>query len=639
LTTSNKNFKVKNGLEVLGTSATVDGNEVLTTASSINALSDVNTTGANDGDALVFDQATGNWLPVAGGGGGQDGLSAYEVAVANGFVGTEQQWLDSLVGADGAPGPAGPTGPQGDPGPQGEQGIQGIKGDKGDTGNTGATGPEGPSGVISATSPLAYDSETKTISISVGDTSGTVAAGDHTHPQSEITNLTSDLALKAPLASPEITGNASVENLTINGDLTFNGTATTINSTNLEVTDSMIYLAAQQFNTDAVDIGIYGAYGDSNPGHLHTGMVRDASDGKWKLISGGDEPAGNVVDFTGVTYDTLKLGGIEATSATIGDVSNTELQYLSGVTSDIQTQLDDKSSTSHTHTLDNLSDVTTAGVVDGNVLVFDDAAGKWVPGAGGGGGAGLTYTDTKPTSPTVGMQWMDAATGITYVYTDDGSSTQWVEMTSRVSLTSTQETRLAAVEGVRSIALGGTGATTAADARTSLGITPANIGAAATSHVHAASDITSGTLSSLRLPPGTILQAVSSTSTTTTSVASTSYVQVGGSNLTVSITPKFANSKILIMVNLGYYSPSSINGYIAIYRNAGATLVGEGGYYGYQAGEFNYGSMTLTDSPNTTSATTYSVYAKGGSTTAWSVNYVDGGGQVRSTITAFEVAQ
>jgi len=27
---------------------------------------------------------------------GKDGASAYEVAVANGFVGTEQDWLDSL---------------------------------------------------------------------------------------------------------------------------------------------------------------------------------------------------------------------------------------------------------------------------------------------------------------------------------------------------------------------------------------------------------------------------------------------------------------------------------------------------------------------------------------------------------------
>ena len=48
--------------------------------------------------------------------------------------------------------------------------------------------------------------------------------------------------------------------------------------------------------------------------------------------------------------------------------------------------------------------------------------------------------------------------------------------------------------GTLPIARGGTGATSASAARTALGITPANIGAAATSHNHSASGITSGTL-------------------------------------------------------------------------------------------------------------------------------------------------
>ena len=57
-------------------------------------------------DSLVGETgATG-----ADGADGADGLSAYEIAVAGGFVGTEQQWLDSLMGATGA------TGPQGEPG-------------------------------------------------------------------------------------------------------------------------------------------------------------------------------------------------------------------------------------------------------------------------------------------------------------------------------------------------------------------------------------------------------------------------------------------------------------------------------------------------------------------------------------------
>lgn len=38
------------------------------------------------------------------------GYSAYEVAVLNGYTGTEQEWLDSLVGAEGPQGPQGPEG-------------------------------------------------------------------------------------------------------------------------------------------------------------------------------------------------------------------------------------------------------------------------------------------------------------------------------------------------------------------------------------------------------------------------------------------------------------------------------------------------------------------------------------------------
>lgn len=47
---------------------------------------------------------------------GPEGDSAYEVAVANGFVGSQSAWLASLVG------------PQGEQGEQGIQGIQGIQG-------------------------------------------------------------------------------------------------------------------------------------------------------------------------------------------------------------------------------------------------------------------------------------------------------------------------------------------------------------------------------------------------------------------------------------------------------------------------------------------------------------------------------
>ncbi|MET0582870.1 MAG: YadA-like family protein, partial [Pseudoxanthomonas sp.] len=44
---------------------------------------------------------------------GEQGESAYEVAVSNGFAGTESAWLDSLRGPSGPSGPTGPEGPAG----------------------------------------------------------------------------------------------------------------------------------------------------------------------------------------------------------------------------------------------------------------------------------------------------------------------------------------------------------------------------------------------------------------------------------------------------------------------------------------------------------------------------------------------
>lgn len=138
--------------------------------------------------------------------------------------------------------------------------------------------------------------------------------------------------------------------------------------------------------------------------------------------------------------------------------------------------------------------------------------------------------------------------------------------------------------------------------------------------------------------PGHVVQVASSSSTTSTAIATTSYVQAGGSALTVTLTPKSTSSKVFVTANVGYYAPTANNGYIAIYRNNSINIA-EAGYYVYQAGEFNYGTISFLDSPATTNAVTYSIYARGGTTVQWTINYVDGGGQVRSTITAMEIAQ
>ncbi len=57
---------------------------------------------------------------------GTNGTSSYELAAANGFTGTEQEWLDSLKGADGAAGINGTNGIDGTNGTNGTNGTDGV---------------------------------------------------------------------------------------------------------------------------------------------------------------------------------------------------------------------------------------------------------------------------------------------------------------------------------------------------------------------------------------------------------------------------------------------------------------------------------------------------------------------------------
>ena len=76
---------------------------------------------------------------------GANGLSAYEIAVQNGYTGTESQWLSTAI-----VGPQGPAGPQGPQGIAGTNGLNGIDGAQGPQGIQGEQGPAGPQGVAGA---------------------------------------------------------------------------------------------------------------------------------------------------------------------------------------------------------------------------------------------------------------------------------------------------------------------------------------------------------------------------------------------------------------------------------------------------------------------------------------------------------
>jgi hypothetical protein len=150
--------------------------------------------------------------------------------------------------------------------------------------------------------------------------------------------ISADTKLTAPLVQAGTVEATTVTagDITVSGNLTINGTTTTVNSTNVSIDDPMIYLGDGN-QSNALDLGFVAAFNDGT--YQHSGLVRDASENKWVLFSGVVPEPTTTVDFSTYTKDGLVLGSLNATSAVIGSVTNSEIQRLSGVNSPIQTQI------------------------------------------------------------------------------------------------------------------------------------------------------------------------------------------------------------------------------------------------------------------------------------------------------------
>ena len=167
---------------------------------------------------------------------------------------------------------------------------------------------------LNAKAPTANPTFTGTVS---GVTKAMVGLGnvdntaDADKPVSTATQTALDL--KANLAAPTFTGTLSAADITVSGNLVVNGSTTTVSSTNLEVTDPLIYIGTGN-SANSKDLGLVGHF--NNGTYQHTGIVRDATDGKWKLFSGVTTEPSDVIDFGTWTKDTLVLGALEATTVT-----------------------------------------------------------------------------------------------------------------------------------------------------------------------------------------------------------------------------------------------------------------------------------------------------------------------------------
>ena len=150
------------------------------------------------------------------------------------------------------------------------------------------------------------------------------------------------LDLKAEVAGATFTGDVTIEtDLVVDGNLTVNGTSFTASATSIVIEDNLLQLAHEN-PANTVDLGLVVAYNHNEEGVMHAGIVRDVSESVWKIFKNVEAEPSTTVDFANGDLDALQVGGFYATSAVIGSVNDTEIQYLNGVTSSIQNQLDDK---------------------------------------------------------------------------------------------------------------------------------------------------------------------------------------------------------------------------------------------------------------------------------------------------------
>lgn len=140
---------------------------------------------------------------------------------------------------------------------------------------------------------------------------------------------------------------------------------------------------------------------------------------------------------------------------------------------------------------------------------------------------------------------------------------------------------------------------------------------------------------------GKVLQVVQGSLTSAFSTTSTSFVTSG---LTASITPSSASNKVLILVTCCncYSGVGNLAGHTTIYLNNTTNLApqGSGLYKSFATTYSAAGTATLTHgysflhSPNTTSSTTYTVYAVAESGNTFHI-HVNGGS---SYINLLEIA-
>jgi len=158
----------------------------------------------------------------------------------------------------------------------------GATGPIGPTGATGATGATGSSGVIAVTSPITNSGTSTSATIGINQSLLTIT-------ESQVTNLTTDLAAKAPLASPALTGTPTAPTATAGTNTT--QVATTAYTTSAVSTETTRATTAEGTlipkSTVTTNGDLIVGTGASTVGRLATGAANTV------LSSNGTTPSWN----------------------------------------------------------------------------------------------------------------------------------------------------------------------------------------------------------------------------------------------------------------------------------------------------------------------------------------------------------
>jgi hypothetical protein len=128
-----------------------------------------------------------------------------------------------------------------------------------------------------------------------------------------ITSAVTDNAVSFGVDTTVVRANTASSNQTIDGDITISGnlnvlgTQTTINVTTLSISDPLIYLAGNNYTSDAADIGFIGHYNAGT--NAHSGFIRHAGDKDFYVFDSYTPEVGanNNVDVAHASFRVANL--------------------------------------------------------------------------------------------------------------------------------------------------------------------------------------------------------------------------------------------------------------------------------------------------------------------------------------------